>query len=248
MSRLLWVVFAAAGATLAVLGLEIVAALRRGYLPSSPALEIAGSFGPEDGKPLRFAVLGDSTAAGVGAGSVERSYPALLAARLGDAGCRVELLGFGVSGARMADLPSKQAPRAVAAHPDLVLVALGGNDATHLTPLSALRRDLGAGLDLLEEAGAPVVVTGAPDMRARAFLEPLRTFMGWRGRRVSRAIRQVVQERKLTFVPLAERTARFFGEDPDSTFSEDLFHPGPEGYARWADAIYPGLEEALARR
>lgn len=232
-------------AAAAVVGVEIVAALRREYLPVLPALEIGGTFGPADGMPLRFAVLGDSTAAGVGAGSADRSYPVLLAGRLGEAGYRVELVNFGVSGARVADLSREQAPRAAAARPDLVLVAVGANDVTHLTRLSSVRREMGAALDHLLATGAAVVVTGAPDMRARAFLEPVRSLAGWRGRAVSRAIQTVAQGKGVPFVPLAERTGRFFTEDPARHFSEDDFHPGPGGYARWADAIYPALQQAL---
>src|SRR5947199_225910 len=103
-----------AGATLA---LEVVMALRRDYIRTAPAAEIGGTFGPPNGaygQPLRFAVLGDSTAAGLGAGSAGRSYPVLLARRLGDAGFRVELIDLGVSGARTADVAATQAPRAAA--------------------------------------------------------------------------------------------------------------------------------------
>jgi lysophospholipase L1-like esterase len=46
-------------------------------------------------------------------------------------------------------------------------------------------------------------------------------------------------------VPLAERTAPYFAKDPDLYNSEDDFHPSAAGYARWADAIYPYLRQAL---
>lgn len=234
-----------AGATALVAGGEVVAALRREYLPTSPALEIGGAFGPEGGAQLRFAVLGDSTAAGVGAGSPGLSYPALLAERLGRDGYRVALIDLGLSGARVADLPRDQAPRAAAMAPDLVLVVMGANDVTHVTPLRSVRRDMRAALRLLAATGPRVVVTGVPDMRARAFLQPLRTLAGWRGKAVSRAIEGVAREAAVPFVPLAELTGHFFEEDPDGHYSADGFHPGPGGYARWADAISPALFEAL---
>jgi lysophospholipase L1-like esterase len=230
----------------AVVGLEVLAALRRDYVPSHPVLEITGTFGPADGRPVRFVVLGDSTAAGLGAGSPERSYPVLLAQRLAGDGYRVELDSLGVSGARTADVASTQAPLAAEADPDLVLVAIGGNDVTHLTRLASVRRDLRTALVRLHTTGAPVVVAGVPDMRALAFLEPLRSLAGWRGRVVSRVIRDVAGDLGLPYVPLAERTGHFFTEDPDRHFSVDLFHPGPGGYRRWADAIYPELAGALA--
>jgi lysophospholipase L1-like esterase len=234
-----------AGATLAV---EVAVALRRDYIRTPPAAEIGGTFDPPDGtrgRPLRFVVLGDSTAAGLGAGSADRSYPVLLARRLAEAGFRVDLIDLGVAGARTADVAAKQAPRAAAAHPDLVLVAIGGNDVTHLTHLAAVRHDMRAALVALRATGARVVVAGVPDMRAHAFLEPLRSIAGWRGRVVSRAIEAVARDQGVAFVPLAERTGHFFAEDPGGTFSSDLFHPGPGGYRRWADAIYPALAQAL---
>src|SRR3712207_9035968 len=46
----------------------VVLALRRDYLPTEPVLELDATFGPADGDPLSFVVLGDSTAAGGGAG------------------------------------------------------------------------------------------------------------------------------------------------------------------------------------
>ncbi|HEY8202864.1 MAG TPA: SGNH/GDSL hydrolase family protein [Actinomycetota bacterium] len=251
MSRGLRVVAAAtlvvgvAGATLAV---EVAVALRRDYIRTAPAAEIGGTFDPPDGargRPLRFVVLGDSTAAGLGAGSADRSYPVLLARRLAEAGFRVDLIDLGVSGARTADVAAKQAPGAAAAHPDLVLVAIGGNDVTHLTHLAAVRHDMRAALVALRATGARVVVAGVPDMRAHAFLEPLRSIAGRRGRVVSRAIEAVARDQGVAFVPLAERTGHFFAEDPGGTFSSDLFHPGPGGYRRWADAIYPALAQAL---
>lgn len=227
------------------MAVEVAVALRRDYIRTAPATEIGGTFGPADGRPLRFAVLGDSTAAGLGAGSADRSYPVLLARRLGEAGWRVELIDVGVSGAKTAEVASKQVPQAEAAHPDLVLVAIGGNDVTHLTHLAAVRHDMGRAVRRLRATGVRVVVTGVPDMRAHAFLEPLRSIAGWRGRVVSRAIERVAREQRVAFVPLAERTGRFFAADPAGHFSTDLFHPGPGGYRRWADAIYPALAQVL---
>ena len=46
-----------------ILGAEVVAAVRRGYLPTEPALEISGEFGPARAPELELVVLGDSTAA-----------------------------------------------------------------------------------------------------------------------------------------------------------------------------------------
>lgn len=230
----------------ALIGIEVLAATRRQYLPTHPPLRIGGFFGPEGGAPLTFVVLGDSTAAGVGAGDAASSYPVLLAERLAGRGRRVRLVGLGVSGARVRDVLDSQLPRALTAHPDLVLVGVGANDTTHLTRLGSVRRDMAAILDRLGRTGATVVVAGVPDMRVRAFMEPLRSLCGWRGRRVADAMREVARARGVAVVDLAGETGPYFQSHPDRHYSSDGFHPGPAGYARWADAIYPVLESALA--
>ena len=230
----------------AVLGVEIYLALNRDYLPTSPALDVGGVFGRAGDDEVTFVVLGDSTAAGVGAETAAQAYPTLLAERLAARGRRVTLVAGGVSGARVADVLSDQVAIAIDAEPDLVFVGIGANDVTHLTPLGDVERDMRALLETLKSrTSAAIVVAGAPDMRAAAFLEPLRSLVGWRGRQVTSVIEEVGRDEGVGVVPLAKRTAKFFVDDPESHYSADDFHPGPAGYARWADAILPELEEAL---
>ena len=171
-----------------VVGAEVFLAWRREYLPTDPPFEIGATAGPEDGPPLRFVVLGDSTAAGLGASSPRDSYAAVLTERLGALGWRVEMTGLGVSGARVGDLLGEQLRQADALEPDLIFVGIGANDVTHLTGLDDVRNDATALFEALQETGAELVVAGAPDMRADAFFEPLRALAGWRGRRVSAEI------------------------------------------------------------
>lgn len=229
---------------IAVIGGEIFIALRREYLPTTPVLHVDGRFGAGP-DPITFVVLGDSTAAGVGAGSATKAYPSLLARRLAEDGHTVGLIDLGVSGARVSDVLSDQVPEAVRARPDLVFVGMGANDVTHLTSLDDVRRDTEAVLEALESTGATVVVAGPPDMRAPAFLPPLRALAGWRGRAVADAIEEVAANNDVAAVELARITGPLFAEDPDRFHSDDDFHPSAAGYELWADAIYPVLEEAL---
>ncbi|MEX2457805.1 MAG: SGNH/GDSL hydrolase family protein [Actinomycetota bacterium] len=243
--RILRTAGVAIGAVVLVLGVEIVLAVNRRYLPTAPALGLDAAFGPLGGERLRFVVLGDSTGAGVGAGSAAEAFPTLLAERLAADGRRVELRVLAVSGARVRDVAETQVPAAADARPDLVFVAIGGNDATHLTGLGGLRRDIERALDDLIATGAVVVVSGPGDMRAHNFLPPLRQVVGWRGRRVEAVIREAAGERGIPVVALRERTGELFSDSPGTFFSEDDFHPGPAGYAAWAKAIFPVLDAAL---
>ena len=228
-----------------VLGGEVWLALRRDYLPTDDPLELGGMFGAGGGGALRFVVLGDSTAAGLGAGDPEGAYATVLAQRLAEeTGGRVRLHAFGISGARTADVLAEQVPKAVALDPDLVFVGIGANDVTHLTPLSDVRRDMAATVAALRDAGADVVVAGAPDMRALAWHQPLRQIAYLRGLQVTRAIEEVARAEGAAVVELAKETGHFFAEEPATHFSEDEFHPSATGYRRWADAIFPVLAEA----
>lgn len=233
------------GSLAVVLGIEVYLAYTREYLPTAPALELGGTFGPPDGKPLTFVVLGDSTAAGLGAGSSEHAYATVLSERLGERGWRVELLAHGESGARVKDVLVEQTPLAEAAGADLVFVGIGANDATHLTSLDGIRAVMGKTLDRLLDTSATVVVAGPPDMRAHAWLEPLRSLIGWRGRQVADAIEDAATERGVPVVPLAELAGPYFASNPEDAYAADDFHPGPGGYRAWAEAIFPVLLDAL---
>ena len=231
-----------------LLAIEIGLAYTRTYLPTTPSLELGGTFGPPGGRPLRFVVLGDSTAAGLGAGSAEHAYATVLSERLGDDGYRVELVAHGVSGARVKTVLEEQLPLALQSDPDLIFVGIGANDSTHLTSLSSVEHDMDELLERLEATGATIVVAGPPDMRAHAWKEPLRSIIGWRGHQVADRIEAVAQSHGHQVVQLAEKAAPYFAAHPDEAYGGDNFHPGPGGYRAWADAIYPVLVRALAER
>lgn len=229
-----------------LLGAEVIFALRRDYLPTDDPLELSGRFGDGKGRELSFVVLGDSTAAGLGAGDARDAYATVLAERLAaETGRPVRLTALGVSGARAADVLELQAPQVAALAPDLIFVGIGANDVTHLTPLAKIRRDMGAAVRALADTGATVVVAGAPDMRVPAWPQPLRHITYLRGLQVTNAIEEVARNEGVAVVELAKETGPHFAADPDAHFSEDEFHPSATGYRRWADAIFPVLIEEL---
>src|SRR5687768_10028054 len=102
--------------------------------PGTPA-----TFG-STGESIRYVVLGDSTAAGVGA-AYEDGIAVQTARYLG-ASTSVTLHNFGMSGARIRDVAEKQLSHAEAVRPDLVLISVGANDVTHLTSIPSMRRRL----------------------------------------------------------------------------------------------------------
>lgn len=227
---------------------EAALTLRRDYLGGESAPPAGGAFGAPEGRALRLGVLGDSTAAGVGAGTTAATVGGRLAQRLAaGTGRRVVLVPAAVSGARAGDLAGQLDRLEAAGGAELAVVLVGANDATHATGLDAVRRDVGAAVRRLRAAGVPVVVGTCPDLGgARAIPWPLREVAARRGRSVAAASREAVLEAGGVPVDLAALTGPAFRADP-ATLSRDAWHPSDHGYALWADALAPAVLSAAPR-
>ena len=223
-----------------VLAAEAVVARRRDY-PFEAYERISHRAGGE-GVPLRVAMLGDSTVAGVGAPTVEGTLPAQTAERVAAAlGRPVVVDGFGVSGARTSEILGAQGEDLE--DYDVVVVVTGSNDVTHLTPPWVLRRHTATLLDGLPK---PVVLGGIPLFGgATALPRPLRDLV----RAYATVLRDVQLDvtagrEDVTFVNIAvEASPRFRGVP--GAMSVDGFHPAPTGYGFWADALAAGILRAV---
>lgn len=120
---------------LLVLSLAIVAVRAVGVQQS---VERARAYWAEPvGDPggVLYVALGDSAAQGVGATSPDRGYVGLLAERLRQStGRAVQVVNLSVSGARVADVVEEQLPQLDGLAPDVVTVAIGGNDVPGYEP------------------------------------------------------------------------------------------------------------------
>lgn len=233
----------AAGGVVILLGAQVLFALRRDYSLRGPEQPIRGDFGDPSFPKLTFVVLGDSTSVGVGT-TPENSYPVLLAKWLGQS-FRVRLEVVGAGGATTTDVAERQVKPALALNPDLILVEVGANDTTHVTPLGVVRAEMGKALDALGGGGRTLVVAGPPHMgTSPAIPRPLRTVTGWRGAAVRRTIESEVRKRGLPYIDLSAGTYRQFAGDAPRYYSADWFHPGTAGYKLWAQVMFPQVLEA----
>lgn len=238
-------------AALSVLGAQIWLAANGDYLSGHPGYRVEATVGRGDAPPVRLAVLGDSTAAGVGATSEARSLPVQVAVRVADAtGRRVRVVGYGVSGARTDTVRRLQVPRLAGRRFDVVLVVAGANDVTHATPPWVLRRRTIALLDALARThpDAGLVLAGIPEFATvPAFAQPLRALAGAYADVLRGVQHDVARARDgVGYVDLArEAGPRFVGRP--ASMSPDGFHPAALGYGFWADALAPAVVDALAR-
>jgi len=198
------------------------------------------------GEPISFAVLGDSTAAGIGVEEPEETAAGLLASGLAaSAGRPVRLTNVAVSGARSEAL-AEQTTRALEAKPGVAVIMIGANDVTARVPAAESVRHLEEAVCRLRAADCEVVVGTCPDLGS---VEPLMQPLRWLARRTSRqlaAAQTVVTVRAGgRTVSLGDLLGRDFAIEPGEFFSTDRYHPSARGYAAAAAALLPSVSAAL---
>lgn len=189
---------------------------------------------------LRFHVLGDSLAAGVGCARAEQSIGHLLANALRAAGYGVNLSVQAVPGARSADL-APQVRNAVRAGGDLALIVIGANDLTRLTPPAVGGGLLRDAVTELDKAGVRTVVVTAPDMGVIAHVPPaFRDIVSHASRVYAQAQADATTSAGGAVAHVGPDVFARFAAD-ERLFSPDRFHPSAAGYALIAEAIAPHL-------
>ncbi len=230
-------------------------ARRRIAPPRSPAPAVDGLWHGLDPDaavarpPLRMAMIGDSSAAGVGVVADVHTPGAVLAVGLSEHARRpVELLSTAFVGARSADLPAQVEKALAAVAPqslDIAVIMIGANDVTHRVRPADSIRDLTAAVRALREVGAQVVVGTCPDLGTiRPIAQPLR----YVARRWSRALAVAqtiaVVEAGGRTVSLGDLLGPSFARQRE-WFSEDGFHPSEHGYAAASAVMLPSVLAAL---
>ncbi|WP_433887861.1 SGNH/GDSL hydrolase family protein [Streptomyces sp. CA-111067] len=193
------------------------------------------------GTPLRLAVLGESTAAGCGAGSHDLAFPGLMARELAArTGRPVSWEVVGQYGATARRIRLELLPRLPAAggRLDVAVLLSGVNDV--LTRRSPARwgEDLTALVDDLAERAGRVAVTGIPPFEVFPSLPAtLGRYLAGRGRALDEVSRQVCARReRVTWVD----STGIMPTDTDF-YAPDGFHPSAVGYRHWAAVVADGL-------
>src|SRR3954465_14510814 len=191
-----------------------------------------GVYGRGRGKPIVFAVLGDSSAVGLGVERASETPGVLIAAALAELAERpVRLVRLAVSGAGSRDLEA-QVDKALAERPAVALIMIGANDVTSRARPAVSVRHLAEAVGRLTEVGCEVVVGTCPDLGTiRPIAQPLRTFARKWSRDMAAAQTVAVVEAGGRTVSLGSVLGPAFASDR-SMFSVDGFHPSAVGYAQ----------------
>lgn len=185
------------------------------------------------GRMLRLAVLGESTAAGVGAERHEEALAGFLAEEVArHTGREVHWTVVARNGVTAGVVRRELVPRVAQGDPpDAVVVAVGVNDLLQLRPMRTWQREAEAMLSAIraEVGQVPVVLAGMPPVhRFPSLPQPLRGVLGLRARAMDRVLRDEAQ-----VAPRAQHVpARASFEAGFS--AADGFHPSSAGYRAWA--------------
>jgi len=201
------------------------------------ALPWTGSVpGPD---PLRLLVIGDSTAAGVGADTQDDALPGNIARELSTlTGRGVEWRAVGRNGAMAHDLITDYLDEATASPVDVVFLSIGANDALGLRPRWAFARDIRVLLTRLRAISPVVIMSSLPAFfRFELLPNPLRWNLYLHSASLEDAARAIV----------ARTDGAHMSPPPppytEGFFATDLFHPSASGYRDWARFA---VEDAVA--
>lgn len=180
-----------------------------------------------------WAVLGDSTAQGIGAPSAREGYVGQLLRALEEGSeQRWRVVNLSRSGARCADVLERQLPalEGLPQRPDLVTCAIGANDIVRRTGVPLLAAQL---RQIIARLPPRSIVATLPQGLAAA--------------RTEAANRVIRAEAPAAGLVVAEVWART-GPPWTGKLASDGFHPGVLGYADWAAAFADVLDAALLPR
>lgn len=197
-------------------------------------------YGDPDAAPLTLAVLGDSSAQGVGVDDFDHSLGGWLGQHLADRGRWVRVVCAAEDGARAEHL-ADQVARVLPAGPDLAAISTGTNDVRAKTAPRRAARELGEAVRQLRAAGTRVVVGTTPYLGILEALDsPLRQLAHVSSRRLEHAQLRVVPDAGGVAVPLGALLSPVFAADR-TLFSRDGFHPSQTGYALIGARMLPAL-------
>jgi len=175
--------------------------------------------------------FGDSLTAGLGV-TPEESYPARLQARLRAEGYAYRVVNAGSSGDTTAG-GLRRVDWALKNKPEIVIVALGANDALRAQNLASVRQNLDAIVTRFQKAGARVLLAGmeVPPNYGAQYAADFR-----------KVYAEVARKRGVAFMPfLLDGVA-----GQPSLNQADGIHPTAEGYAIVVDHLWPYLQPLLS--
>lgn len=183
-------------------------------------------------------IIGESTAAGVGASSREKTYAFQIYKLLREDFSVYNLGKNGLKADRLKRLLAhgkQELPSPI----HLAIVLIGANDCFKFTPPSKFRREIKGFFQLLEqtyEINKIIVPSIPPVNQFPALPITIRFFLGWHRNMLVREIKSLLKEnKKLIYKPLNPNF-------PKEYFASDGIHPSDLGYQKMAEEVVESIK------
>lgn len=203
---------------------------------NSEQLSILGNSDPNQN--LNIAVIGDSTALGVGTAGVNESfsyqYLELIKSQYGTA----NYINYGVNGITSKGLIDNEISKLSNQEFDIVFVSIGANDITAGISENEFKENVRKISQTLASFNIKKVIwMSIPDfITSPVLLPPLTNYLSHQALQFNNITKSVVTENKFDYIDVYDSTRDQFINDKNS-FSKDGYHPSKTGYGYWAAAI-----------
>lgn len=111
-----------------------------------------------EAKGKKVVIIGDSLTEGYGVPK-ERAFPFLVEEKFASQDKPVEIINSGISGSTSASAPER-VKWALQSKPDMIVLALGGNDGLRGLSPSVMKKNLNKAIDLAQQADVKVILFG----------------------------------------------------------------------------------------
>ncbi len=204
-----------------------------------PVIQPEGLVG--QGSPFSLLLLGDSSAAGVGAPNAEQSLLGQLLSLLTQ-NHQVRYRMIAQTGKTTAEMLADLLVESPQQY-DLVVTALGVNDVTSQVSLSRWRKQQIQLIKAIQEKYTPkqIIMSGLPPVGDFPALKwPLSAYMGAYADQLDALLKTLLESHEdIEFLTLR-------GYPEEAQAASDGFHPGPVVYRMWAENIVRAIDKATS--
>ncbi len=178
-------------------------------------------------------VLGDSLTEGFGVAK-EEAYPHLLEKELQRKGHSVKVINAGISGSTSASAPSRLRWY-IKTHPDIVILALGGNDGLRGLTVKHMKKNLSKAIELAQAEKILILLAGMqiPQNYGTEYTQSFRN-----------AFHELARQYQLQMIPFLLKEVG----GVSSLNQADGIHPNPEGHQIIVQTVMEYLEPLLPIR
>ena len=178
-------------------------------------------------------VLGDSLTEGFGVAK-EEAYPHLLEKELQRKGHSVKVINAGISGSTSASAPSRLRWY-IKTHPEIVILALGGNDGLRGLSVKHMKKNLSKAIELAQSEKILILLAGMqiPQNYGTEYTESFRN-----------VFHELAKQYQLQMIPFLLKEVG----GVSSLNQDDGIHPNPEGHQIIFRTVLEYLEPLLPIR